>query len=139
MAGGQSPRGGAITGINITPLVDIMLVLVIILMVTAEFTRYKTVSVNLPKINAAAQQREPVKVTVTLKPDKTIYIDNRRVASASELNEQLKNIRGARTDFAVILRAESATQYGDLLKLLDGIKSSGISRIGLAVEAAAGK
>ena len=59
MAGSTKGNGqGPISDINVTPLVDIMLVLVIILMVTAEFTRYKTIPVSLPKVNAAAVKNE---------------------------------------------------------------------------------
>ncbi len=68
MAGSTKNSGsGPISDINVTPLVDIMLVLVIILMVTAEFTRYKTIPVALPKVNAAAVKNEPHRLTVTLR------------------------------------------------------------------------
>ena len=64
---GNDSGDEVIGDINVVPLVDIMLVLVIILMVTAEFTKYRTVPIQLPKVNAVAMKREPHKVAITIK------------------------------------------------------------------------
>ncbi|GEM_PF-1312167 len=145
MAGGAS--GGPddeISGINVTPLVDIMLVLVIILMVTAEFTKYRTVPISLPKVNASAMKREPHKVALTIKPatgtkieeQKYVYFWNDRpITEMNTLPARLEAAKKAHPDVAVILRAEGETRYQKLLDLLDEVKKSGISKVGLAVDA----
>ncbi|MCX7633260.1 MAG: biopolymer transporter ExbD, partial [Turneriella sp.] len=71
---GNDSGDEVIGDINVVPLVDIMLVLVIILMVTAEFTKYRTVPIQLPKVNAVAMKREPHKIAITIKPNGKVYI-----------------------------------------------------------------
>ncbi len=125
----------AISGINVTPLVDIMLVLVIILMVTAEFTRYHTVPVQLPKINAVAVKNEPQKVSLTLKNDETLWWNDKRVEDPGQLFSMLVSAKSVQRDIAVILRAEGTMEYTKILKILDQVKMAGISKVGLAVDA----
>lgn len=134
MAGNTSKKGSAIGDINVVPLVDIMLVLVIILMVSAEFTKYRTVNVQLPKINAAAVQSEPVKVTLTLKPNGSLYWDNTPITDINSLQELLSNEKANKPGLAVIMRAEGDTNYRAVLDILDKVKLAGISKVGLAVD-----
>lgn len=128
-------NGGPISDINVTPLVDIMLVLVIILMVTAEFTRYKTIPVHLPKVNAAAVKTEPHRITVTIKKAGDIYVQDKAATDLNDVFEQIKAAKGAFPDLAVILRAEGDHPYKKILVVLDKIKSAGASKVGLAVDA----
>lgn len=129
---------GAISDINVTPLVDIMLVLVIILMVTAEFTKYRTVPVALPKVNAAAMKREPHKVALTLKKDKkdntVLFWNDKPVQKMELLPLRLKNAKQVHPDVAVIMRAEGDTKYKEMLDIMDQVKLAGISKVGLAVD-----
>lgn len=124
---------GSIGDINVTPLVDIMLVLVIILMVTAEFTRYKTINISLPKLKAVAVEKEPHKVTLTVKPDGKIYWYDKQI-QLSTLQERLKVTKKKHPNIAVILRAEKETLYQKVIVVLDEVKLAGISRVGLAAE-----
>ena len=123
-----------ISDINVTPLVDIMLVLVIILMVTAEFTKYKTVNIALPKINAVAMKREPHRVTITVKNDGRVYWNDKIVKDMATVKPRLKAEKKAYPRIAVILRAEGDTEYSNLLGILDIVKEAGISKVGLAGE-----
>lgn len=134
MAGSSSGGDEEISGINVTPLVDIMLVLLIILMVTAEFTKYRTVPVQLPKVNAATMKREPQKVSLTIRAD-GLYLNDKKVERAN-LQQRLKQAKAAQPEIAVILRAEGKTDYQEVLSLLDQVKESGISKVGLAVDSA---
>lgn len=137
MAGNTSSGNeNEISGINVTPLVDIMLVLVIIIMVTAEFTKYRTVPIALPKVNAAAIKREPHKIALTLKPNGDVYWNDKRVEQLQSLPIQLKTAKRIHPDTAVILRAEGKTEYQNILNLLDEVKLAGISKVGLAVDSA---
>ncbi|MDY6932915.1 MAG: biopolymer transporter ExbD [Spirochaetota bacterium] len=135
MAGNSSSGNETeISGINVTPLVDIMLVLVIIIMVTAEFTKYRTVPIALPKVNAAAIKREPHKIALTIKPNGEVYWNDKKIDKLDTLPVQLKTAKRLHPDTAVILRAEGKTEYQQLLNLLDEVKLAGISKVGLAVD-----
>jgi biopolymer transport protein ExbD len=133
---GNDSSDEVIGDINVVPLVDIMLVLVIILMVTAEFTKYRTVPIQLPKVNAVAMKREPHKVAITIKPNGKVYIGDKEVKDLAELSPRLVAAKKAQPDVAVILRMEKDTKYSDMLKVLDDVKLAGISKVGLAVDSA---
>lgn len=134
MAGNSTENENEISGINVTPLVDIMLVLVIIIMVTAEFTKYRTIPVSLPKVNAAAIKREPHKIALTVKPGGEVYWNDRKITNPDALLPQLRTAKKIHPDIAVILRAEGKTEYQLLLNLLDEVKLAGIAKVGLAVD-----
>ncbi len=133
---GNDSGDEVIGDINVVPLVDIMLVLVIILMVTAEFTKYRTVPIQLPKVNAVAMKREPHKVAITIKPNGKVFLGDKEVKDLAELGPRLVSAKKAQPDVAVILRMEKDTKYSDMLKVLDDVKLSGISKVGLAVDSA---
>ncbi len=134
MAGSTQHNESEISGINVTPLVDIMLVLVIILMVTAEFTKYRTIPIALPKVNAASIKREPHKVALTVKNNGDVYWNDRKIENIKTLPVQLKTASKVYPDIAVILRAEGDIKYQVLLDLLDEVKLAGIAKVGLAVD-----
>lgn len=136
MAGSTKSSGSApISDINVTPLVDIMLVLVIILMVTAEFTRYKTIPVALPKVNAAAVKNEPHRLTVTVKKTGDLFVQDKAATNLDDIYDQVKAAKATYPDLAVIVRAEGDHPYRKVLAVLDKIKAAGASKVGLAVEA----
>lgn len=136
MAGSASGNESEISGINITPLVDIMLVLVIILMVTAEFTKYRTVPIALPKVNAAAVKKEPQKVALTVQMNGDVIWNDRKIDDLNKLPAMLKTAKKLQPEVAVILRAEGDIQYRQLLGILDEVKMAGIAKVGLAVDGA---
>jgi len=111
-----------------------MLVLVIILMVTAEFTRYHSVAVSLPKINASAVKKEPQRMILTIKKDKSIWINDKALIQDQNLLAVLVATKTEKPDIALILRAEENIDYNYVVQILDQAKSAGISKIGLAVE-----
>ncbi len=127
---------GAIGDINVVPLVDIMLVLVIILMVTAEFTKYRTVPVQLPKVNAAAMKQEPQKIALTIKKGGQVYFNDKPVKDLAELPVRLKAAKQAQPQVVAIVRAEDDIPYNQVIKVLDEVKLAGIAKVGLAVDAA---
>jgi biopolymer transport protein ExbD len=134
MAGSASGNETEISGINITPLVDIMLVLVIILMVTAEFTKYRTVPVALPKVNAAAVKKEPQKIALTVQLNGDVIWNDRKIDDINKLPAMLRTAKKIQPELAVILRAEGGIEYRRLLDILDEVKMAGIAKVGLAVD-----
>jgi biopolymer transport protein TolR len=130
----RNGSSGAIAQINVTPLVDVMLVLLVIFMVTAPIIQ-QGVSVDLPKTRAAAlnSQEDPLVVGVT--KDGTIYLNDNRIALA-DLKNKLVAIAQASTDRAVLLRADRAVPYGDVVGVIGAIKEAGIDKLGMVTEPA---
>ncbi|MBX7059124.1 MAG: biopolymer transporter ExbD [Leptospirales bacterium] len=132
-AGPSQSDDGEISGINVVPLIDIMLVIVIILMITAEFTKYRTIPIKLPNINAASVRQEPQKVNITVHPDGRLFWNDRPIDPAT-LPALLRAQKQIQPDLAVIMRAEGATSYQSVLSVLDTVKEAGIVKVGLAVD-----
>jgi biopolymer transport protein TolR len=126
----SSQRNGAtIAQINVTPLVDVMLVLLVIFMVTAPIIQ-QGVQVNLPAARGSAipGAEEPLVVTVA-KNGKTYLNDN--VMALDELGAKLRAIAKSQPDKQVYLRADQDVRYGLVMKTIAEIKQAGIERLGM--------
>jgi biopolymer transport protein ExbD len=119
--------------INVTPMVDVMLVLLVIFMVTAPLL-VAGVPVQLPK-NSAQRISQPNKpVIVTLAADARLYIRDEQV-DAGSLIPRLSAMRAGEGDAVVYLRADKTIPYGDVMELLGRLSSSGYQRISLLSQA----
>jgi biopolymer transport protein ExbD len=119
--------------INVTPMVDVMLVLLVIFMVTAPLL-VAGVPVQLPK-NSAQRISQPNKpVIVTLAADARLYIRDEQV-DAGSLIPRLSALRSGEGDAVVYLRADKAIPYGEVMELLGRLGSSGYQRISLLSQA----
>ncbi len=130
-------RGGsesAISQINVTPLVDVMLVLLVIFMVTAPILQHG-VAVNLPSVRAGALTGEEVQLVVTVERDGRVSLNDVRMTSA-ELNAKLKAILKERPDRQVFLRADQDARYGDVVRAIAAIREAGVERVGMVTEPA---
>jgi biopolymer transport protein TolR len=125
----SSREGNTISQINVTPLVDVMLVLLVIFMVTAPIIQ-QGVQVNLPqsKASAIAGSEEPLIVTVA--KDGKIYL-NDNVIGLSDLGTKLTAIRKLQADKQVYLRADQDVRYGTVMKTIAEIKQAGIEKLGM--------
>ena len=119
----------SISQINVTPLVDVMLVLLVIFMVTAPILQ-QGVSVNLPAAKTALLEGKEQQIVVTLTKDDSLYL-NDHLVTFEELQEKLKSIRKLRPDSLVYLRADQAIRYGQVMKAVAAIKEAGIERVGM--------
>lgn len=116
--------------INIIPLVDIMLVLLIIFMLTAPVLK-TAFEVNLPESTTAQVIEQPESVpTITISEKGQVRIDGMVVNSLSELEGILTRLRKRE----VIVEADRRVDYGKVIEVMDVIKRAGIDRIGLATE-----
>ena len=122
-------EGTAIAQINVTPLVDVMLVLLVIFMVTAPIIQ-QGVQVNLPqaKANAIAGTEAPLIVTVA--KNGKIYLNDNAV-SLAELGQKLRAIKKLQADKQVYLRADQDVRYGAVMKTIAEIKQAGIEKLGM--------
>jgi len=125
----SSSNDTAISQINVTPLVDVMLVLLVIFMVTAPIIQ-QGIQVNLPqtKAGAVAGQEEPLVVTVTRSG--RLYLNDNPIRLA-ELGKKLRAIRKLRQDKEVYLRADQDVRYGVVVRTIAEIKQAGIQKLGM--------
>jgi biopolymer transport protein TolR len=122
--------------INVVPLVDVMLVLLIIFMVTAPMIQ-RGLDVNVPVASRAVQiegERVFVTVPVTYRQDATVYIGDERVP-ASVLQERIRQRMETLTDKQVYLRGDSEVRYQDLMAVFDQLKAAGVVKVGLVAKA----
>jgi biopolymer transport protein TolR len=118
-----------IAQINVTPLVDVMLVLLVIFMVTAPIIQ-QGVQVNLPQAKAGAIPGTEELLIVTVAKNGKIYLNDNPM-TLGELGEKLRAIRKLQADKQVYLRADQDVRYGVVMKTIAEIKQSGIERLGM--------
>ena len=120
----------------IIPMIDIMFFLLVFFMLSTMYMiDLKTIPVKLPQAKNAATDTTTT-FAVTMKADGSIYLNNVRSAVFEGVNaglqaglEQKKN-----KNFAVVIRAEKALEYGEVIKLVDKLKGAGVARFGLATD-----
>jgi biopolymer transport protein TolR len=115
--------------INVTPLVDVMLVLLIIFMITAPLMMAQ-LPIELPKTNAAELGKPKQPLIVSLDTKGQYYIDGKPIASV-DLPAQLKTLAGQDPDQIVYVRADKAIPYGQVMALLGEVGQSGFYKISL--------
>ena len=124
----RARRGGAMLGeINVTPLVDVVLVLLLVFMVTAPMMS-RGIDVALPAANQPQIQQED-RITVSVNKEGGIYIGDRPV-NIVLLEDQIRGMTGGRPEAVVYLRADEGLKYGQVIKVVDVIKHAGVDRIG---------
>ncbi len=120
--------------INVTPLVDVMLVLLIIFMVTAPMLQ-EGFDVNLPKVEAnpisLKTRDEPIIVTISRKGE--VFINKNRM-DLSTLGEKLKAIYERKREKMVLIKADEKVPYGFVAKTMAEIRKAGIQRVGMLTE-----
>ncbi len=124
----RARRGGAMLGeINVTPLVDVVLVLLLVFMVTAPMMS-RGIDVSLPVANQPQIPQED-RITVSVNAEGRVYIADRPV-NIVLLEEQIRALTGGRADSVVYLRADEGLRYGQVINVVDVIKRAGVDRIG---------
>jgi biopolymer transport protein TolR len=135
--GGRGRRiSSSLAEINVVPLVDVMLVLLIIFMVTAPMIQ-RGIDVNLPVARRAATvegERLFVTVPTSYHTDGLLYIGQERV-TAGALAGRLKERLQAVTDKQVYLQGDGAVQLQDLMKVIDQLKDAGVSQVAIVAKA----
>ena len=126
--GMRSRRGTAALGeINVTPLVDVVLVLLLVFMVTAPMMS-RGIDVSLPAANQPQIEPE-TRTEVTINARAQVFVDSRPV-NILLLEEQLRGMMEGRTSKVVYLRADEGLRYGKIIEVVDKIKKAGVEQIG---------
>jgi biopolymer transport protein TolR len=129
----RSRSANAFSEINITPMVDVMLVLLIIFMVAAPMMT-TGVTVDLPQANAAPVpgQDEPLAISITA--NGKIYIQKTEVP-LNKLQERLKAIAGQKKDTRIFVRGDRSIDYGQVMQVVGEINAAGFTKVALITEA----
>ena len=132
---GNHPRQ-TMADINVTPLVDVMLVLLIIFMVTAPMLNNAGLEIDLPKAELPAlDMTDDEQLILTMRPDRRVQInDQATLFELEEIGPRLRSIAEANPDRAVFVRADGGLPYRDLMRLLELARKSGMPRVGLVTD-----
>ena len=118
--------------INVTPLVDVMLVLLVIFMVTAPMMQ-QGMQVNLPKAESKALPAPEESVVVTIERNGRLFINSAEIP-ADELQTRLDGIFAGKSRKEIFLKADKDVPYGEVVKTMAVIKGAGIERLGMVTE-----
>jgi biopolymer transport protein ExbD len=129
-------KGGVIAAINVTPMADIMIVLLIIFMVITPMLQ-KGVDVRLPMAaNTKERKDEPKTITVAIKKDHTTYLGGTKLDNQQEL---VKSVKERLEDLPegqkiVYLKADSELEYAEVMKVMDLVREAGVEEVALIAE-----
>ena len=118
--------------INVTPLVDVMLVLLIIFMVTAPMMTQGG-EVNLPKTTTKYMKTQDEPLILSINKNKEVYIENVRI-DLDDLETKLQKVLANRREKQLLLRADEDLPYGFVMKVVSRIKRAGIDQLGMVTE-----
>jgi biopolymer transport protein TolR len=127
--GNNKGKRGFVAEINVTPLVDVMLVLLIIFMVTAPMMT-QGFEVDLPEATAKALRQQDEPLIVTIKKEGEVYLKKEKVTSAS-LHNQLKEMSPEKKKESIYLRADKSVPYGVVASTMADIRKAGFEKLGM--------
>ena len=126
-------KGGVKSDINVTPLVDVMLVLLIIMMIVAPMLQ-QGVQVRLPRATNTASKPESAEQTVlAIAANRSLYL-NARPVQESELATKINEILETKAEKIVIIRADTEVDYATVMAAMDQLRTAGIEDIGLITD-----
>jgi biopolymer transport protein TolR len=135
-AGGSRRVGTSLAEINIIPLVDVVLVLLLIFMLTAPMM-HRGIDVNLPKASSRPTAVEE-RMVLTVTKDRSLFLNDRRVPPAA-LDAQLRDAFKDRTDRTLYLKADAGLEYGIVIETMDRVRRAGIEKLGMVTEPPRGR
>jgi biopolymer transport protein ExbD len=127
----SSHEDDAIQGINVTPLVDIMLVLIIIFMVASQVGKVLDLELQLPKA-ASAESAPPPTLTIEVGPKGELRLDGKAIA-APELEAAVRRAAASNADAQAMVAADEGVPYAAVVAAVDSVRLGGIRQLGLAV------
>lgn len=130
--GGGKKQGGNLAEINVTPLVDVMLVLLIIFMVTAPMLQQE-MDVNLPVASGTPKEVADEQLILTITKKGEVFL-NRTLYTIDTLEAKLQALGQAKPNQALFLRADADVPYGTVVRVMDAVKQAGILKLGMITQ-----
>lgn len=127
----ESRRRRFLSEMNVIPLVDVVLVLLVIFMVTAPML-YRGMDIQLPTSTTNTIKPEE-RIVLTIERDRRLYLDKDPV-SVMDLEARLRASKRRNAEVAVYLRADRDVPYGTVVQVMDGVKRSGIEKLGMVTD-----
>jgi biopolymer transport protein TolR len=125
-------QNSSISQINVVPLVDVMLVLLVIFMVAAPILQ-QGVSIELPQAKAGALSGEEEQLVVTIDKKGKIFLNDNAIALA-DLGPKLEAVTRLKPDKQVFLRADRTVPYGEVVQVMAAVKGAGVQSLGMITE-----
>lgn len=116
--------------INMTPLVDVMLVLLIVMMVTASFTVSQSLQLTLPKAGSGVTESVPTTLAITTEGD--WYVDGTRT-SEEQLGLTIASLQAQTADVHVIIAADAQAKHQELVRAMDFLRARNVARLSIGV------
>lgn len=133
MAGKLGGHGDEpMTDINIVPLVDIVLVVLIIFMVTATYIVSPSIKVNLPEA-ATAEAQEPTSLGITVATDGSLFLDGTPITEDG-LRAAVRAAKAEKADVVCLIAGDKEARHGDVIKVIDLVKQEGVAKFAINVE-----
>jgi biopolymer transport protein ExbD len=130
--GGPDDDAGLISGINVTPLVDVTLVLLIVFMVTAKIIVSQGMPMDLPKAAIGVEDIQAI-FSVELSQDGATRVDSKPIASDEAITQLAKEAKTKNPDLRAVIRADTKVEHGRVIHVLDLLKQSGVAKVAFAV------
>ena len=127
MAGGATSKKGMIVGINVTPLVDITLVLLVVFIVTAKFVVTPAVPLDLPTASEGGEVQ--MVFSVLLPTDGSVLVNGGVVADRRALEVKAREALSANPELRAVIQADGAVPHRDVIATLDALKRAGVSKV----------
>jgi biopolymer transport protein ExbD len=132
--GSTRGRRGGIVGINVTPMVDVVLVLLVIMMVSATYIVSQALKVELPK-SASTDESVSTPVQVTITKDNKVFFNQQPVANDADLTSRLVAARGKEGgDVNLVVSADAEARHGSVVHVIDLAKQQGITKFAINVQ-----
>ena len=122
---------GGLNEINVTPLIDVMLVLLVIFMVTAPLLT-TGVHVDLPKVKSAPMQADDTKLLIIVTADEHVYIGKDEITG--DVEERLKTNSRLQEDKELYIQADEAAKYGAVLRVMAAARAAGVEKLGMITD-----
>ena len=120
-----------ITGINVTPLVDITLVLLVILMVTASYVTSRAIPVELPK--GATGEATPTTLTISIDKDGKTFLDAEAISEAT-LKAKIKSVHDADPEARAIIAADGRTTHSNVIHVIDLLRRENVTKFAINID-----
>ncbi|HEU4410879.1 MAG TPA: biopolymer transporter ExbD [Polyangiaceae bacterium] len=132
MAAKFASENEVISDINVTPLVDVVLVLLVVFLVTAKMIMGQTIPMDLPKASTGGEQQ--VVLAVELGADGRTVVNGRAVEGEREVGALAKDALARDPELRAVVQADAKVYHGRVVRVLDAIKAAGVARIAFGVE-----